>query len=722
MADHLFPRTATVRSLAAPSAKCSHAQLLTTLRAGLLALGSVVAVAAFSARASAATVTTDQPDYHPGQTVTITGSGWEPGETVDMVLQEDPPLDPDLALTSVADSNGDFTNTDFTVDVFDLGVTFTLTAAGRSSGQTAETTFTDAPGTCGNGTVESGEDCDLGSALNGAAGSCCKNNCTFASSTNTCRAAAGECDLPETCTGSSATCPADGPRKASGTACTDDGNACTLDQCNGTSVDCQHPVGNAGAVCRAAAAECDLAETCTGTSSTCPADVKKASGTSCTADSNPCTLDQCDGTNNTCQHPAGNAGAACPDDGDPCTADTCDGTSTSCQHPPGNGGAVCRAAAGECDVAETCPGAFIIGFRGSATNSSGTASSATSLSISRPSGTLANDVMVASISAHGSSSPPTIAPAAGWTSILTTTSNGQNLAVSTYWKLAGTAGADPGPYTFTVSPSSRIAGGISAYFNVDTTNPINASGGAASSSTPSITTTVYNTMLVGCFGRSDNKAVGAPSGMTERFNVESSSSGGTTTDASSESADASQASPGASGSKATQSGAPNTATAQISQLIALAPPSSSCGSDTVEPAGTSCTDDDNPCTTDVCNGTAGAPACTHPAGNAGTVCRDSAGQCDVAETCTGTSGACPADGFASASTSCTGASQGGLCDNDAADHCTGTDNSCVDVFQAASHTCRASAGQCDVAETCTGTSGACPVDGFASASTSCTGT
>src|SRR5213076_1226356 len=106
---------------------------------------------------------------------------------------------------------------------------------------------------------------------------------------------------------------------------------------------------------------------------------------------------------------------------------------------------------------------------------------------------------------------------------------------------------------------------------------------------------------------------------------------------------------------------------------------------------------------------------------ASVMCRAAAGQCDVAETCTGTSGACPVDGFASASTSCTGASQGGVCDNDAADHCSGTGNSCVDVFRAASYTCRASAGQCDVAETCPGTSGACPAEGFASASTSCTG-
>src|SRR5204863_259511 len=134
-----------------------------------------------------------------------------------------------------------------------------------------------------------------------------------------CRAAAGECDLDELCTGTSTTCPAD-TKKTNGTACTADTNPCTLDRCDGANVTCQHPAGNAGTVCRAAAGECDAAETCTGTSTVCPADTKKASGTACTADTNACTLDQCDGTNVTCQHPAGNAGA------------------------------VCRAAAGECDL------------------------------------------------------------------------------------------------------------------------------------------------------------------------------------------------------------------------------------------------------------------------------------------------------------------------------------------------------------------------------------
>src|SRR6185436_10405279 len=96
-------------------------------------------------------------------------------------------------------------------------------------------------------------------------------------------------------------------------------------------------------------------------------------------------------------------------------------------------------------------------------------------------------------------------------------------------------------------------------------------------------------------------------------------------------------------------------------------------------------------------------------------------QCDVAETCSGSSSVCPANGYASTATSCTGASQAGGCDDDAADHCSGGGNSCVDVFRAAGYTCRASVGQCDVAETCSGSSSVCPANGYASTATSCTG-
>src|SRR5919201_6032354 len=183
----VFSGIPTMHSLEGPSAEGRHAHLAAPLRAGLLALATVVILAAFSAHASAATVATDQPDYAPGQTVVITGSGWEPGETVVLVLHEDLALEPDLQLTAVADANGDFTNADFIVDIFDIGVTFTLTATGLSSGLTAEMTFTDAPNPCGNGVLDPGEACDPGIA--GSA--CCKNNCTFQGTSQVCRDATG---------------------------------------------------------------------------------------------------------------------------------------------------------------------------------------------------------------------------------------------------------------------------------------------------------------------------------------------------------------------------------------------------------------------------------------------------------------------------------------------------------------------------------------------------
>jgi hypothetical protein len=150
---------------------------------------------------------------------------------------------------------------------------------------------------CGNASVEGAEVCDDG-ANNGTAGSCCSGTCTF---------------------------------KSNGTACTDDGNVCTLDQCNGASATCQHPAGNAGTTCRTSTGECDPAEVCTGAATTCPADALTPNGTSCSSDGNVCTLDQCNGASGTCQHPAGNAGTTCRTSTGECDpAEVCTGAATTC--------------------------------------------------------------------------------------------------------------------------------------------------------------------------------------------------------------------------------------------------------------------------------------------------------------------------------------------------------------------------------------------------------
>jgi Galactose oxidase, central domain len=108
-----------------------------------------------------ATVTTDKADYAPGDTVNISGSGWQPGEVVQMSLVEVPDLDGDspIPLSATADANGNFSNITFPINIADLNIRFTLTAVGGAS--QAQTTFTDAVNittklsSCSGGTVTS---------------------------------------------------------------------------------------------------------------------------------------------------------------------------------------------------------------------------------------------------------------------------------------------------------------------------------------------------------------------------------------------------------------------------------------------------------------------------------------------------------------------------------------------------------------------------------------
>ena len=93
-----------------------------------------------------ATVTTDKDDYAPGEYVIITGSGWYPGETVLLHLDETPKpvtcLNPHN-LSATADANGNIYNNLFLIRESHLGVAFLLTATGQTSGLIATRNFTD---------------------------------------------------------------------------------------------------------------------------------------------------------------------------------------------------------------------------------------------------------------------------------------------------------------------------------------------------------------------------------------------------------------------------------------------------------------------------------------------------------------------------------------------------------------------------------------------------
>ena len=90
-----------------------------------------------------ATIASDQPDYAPGATVTLTGAGWAAAESVHIFVNDD--IGQQWSLDSnpdpVADDSGTFT---YQFDLPDLFVAmYSVTATGATSG-TATTTFTDA--------------------------------------------------------------------------------------------------------------------------------------------------------------------------------------------------------------------------------------------------------------------------------------------------------------------------------------------------------------------------------------------------------------------------------------------------------------------------------------------------------------------------------------------------------------------------------------------------
>jgi cysteine-rich repeat protein len=173
---------------------------------------------------------------------------------------------------------------------------------------------------CGDGIVTPDEQCD---DHNTASGDCCSPTCRF---------------------------------EAADSACATDANACTRDVCNGAGV-CIHPAGNAGAVCRAAAGVCDVAETCNGTSVACPADAKSTAP--CRAAAGVCDkAESCNGVDVACPADAFEPSATVcrPSAGECDVADTCTGTSAACGADV-KSVAQCRAANGSCDVAESCDGA-----------------------------------------------------------------------------------------------------------------------------------------------------------------------------------------------------------------------------------------------------------------------------------------------------------------------------------------------------------------------------
>jgi hypothetical protein len=141
----------------------------------------------------------------------------------------------------------------------------------------------------------------------------------------------------------------------------------------------------------------------------------------------------------------------------------------------------------------------------------------TAVTIDKPSGAQAGDVLVAQITAD--SAPNVSAAPAGWTAVTSRQASGARLFV--YSHVVGAS--DAGPYTWTLSTGVKWNAGIAAYRGVNTTTPwdttpVTAASGTAATTlaVPAVTTQTAGALLVGGVAvNSGSSGVTPPSGWTE---------------------------------------------------------------------------------------------------------------------------------------------------------------------------------------------------------------
>jgi hypothetical protein len=151
--------------------------------------------------------------------------------------------------------------------------------------------------------------------------------------------------------------------------------------------------------------------------------------------------------------------------------------------------------------------------------------SATSqVTVARPAGTVAGELLVACIVLNGGSQAANGAPA-GWSTIASVPGT-TNPRVYGFYRVSGTS--EPASYTWTLSSSVKNAAGIARYTGVDPLQPLHgpSSTAAAPSGTsaalPGVTTTSPNAMLVGCVGINSTSAgatITSPAGMTQAWDL-----------------------------------------------------------------------------------------------------------------------------------------------------------------------------------------------------------
>lgn len=179
--------------------------------------------------------------------------------------------------------------------------------------------------------------------------------------TGICRPAAGPCDVPESCNGSSAACPPDSFHGPSFVCRSAVGLCDQTEMCTGTSAACPlDQLEPAGGLCRPPAGLCDIPDTCDGSAPECP-DAREPMGFACRPADDVCDVRElCSGTNTNCPPDAFRPGTAyCTTPGTICApGKLCTGADPACPAPAppvGADGALCSPCGSTCMAGECRP-------------------------------------------------------------------------------------------------------------------------------------------------------------------------------------------------------------------------------------------------------------------------------------------------------------------------------------------------------------------------------
>jgi phosphodiesterase/alkaline phosphatase D-like protein len=157
-------------------------------------------------------------------------------------------------------------------------------------------------------------------------------------------------------------------------------------------------------------------------------------------------------------------------------------------------------------------------FRARATTTNG-------FTVSKPAGVASGDLMLASLEVDAD--PATVTGPAGWTLLLDTRAGAGTPSAfhsQVWYRLAGSS--EPASYTWSVSGSPYTDIAVLAYTSVSPTAPVDAAAGrdagsTSSPTTPNVTTSFSNEMLVALFIDWDYGTWTAGSAMTKRYDFDS---------------------------------------------------------------------------------------------------------------------------------------------------------------------------------------------------------